>query len=72
MQEVSGEETGSRASLLDVSNVRVEDGSSLSLVGNLRGIAKLQGLPLVPDIHNPVLLPLLWRVGSLGLQGDIE
>ncbi len=72
MQEMPGEEAGSRAPLLDVSDMRVENGSSLSLAGSLRGTAKLQGFPSVPDIYNGVLLRLLRSLGDLGIQGDIE
>ena len=67
-----GEETGSRASLLNVSDMRVEDGSSLPLAGDLRGSAELQSLPPVSDIYDCFLLRLLRGFGDLGLQRDIE
>jgi len=67
-----GEETRSRTPLLDVSEVRFEDGSSLSMVGNLRRVTKLQGFPPIPNIHNIILLLVLRRLGNVGLEGDIE
>ena len=49
-----------------------EDGSSLSLAGELCGTAELQGVSPVPHIYNGILLRLLRGFGDLGLEGDIE
>ncbi len=72
MQEMPSQETRSCASLLDMSDVRFEDGSSLPLVGDMRGVAKLQSFPSVPHIHDAVLFRLLWGIWGVGLEGDIE
>lgn len=72
LQEVPGQETRSRPSLLDVSHMRAEDGSPLPLAGDLRGTTKLQSFSSFPYIHDVVLLPLLRSLGDLGIQGDIE
>lgn len=72
MQEMPGAEAGSRAPLLNVPDVRIEDGSSLPLAGYLCGTSKLQSLPPIPHIYNVVLLRLLRGLGDLGLQGDIK
>jgi len=63
-----GEETRSRTPLLDVSDVRSEDGSSLSMASDLRGATKLQGFPPLPDIHDIILLLVLRRLGNVGLE----
>jgi hypothetical protein len=65
-------EAGSRASLLYVSDLCVEDGSSLSLARNMCRAAELQGVFAVFDIYNAVLLSLLWGQRYLGLEGDFE
>ena len=67
-----GAEAGSSTSLLDLPNVRTEDGSSLPMAGNMRWIAQLQGVPLVPYIYDLVLLCLLRSVGNVGVEGDSE
>lgn len=72
MQEMPGAEAGSRAPLLNMPDLRIEDGPSLSLAGYLCGTAKLQSLSPLPYIYNVVLLRLLRGVGDLGLQGDIK
>ena len=72
LQEMPGAEAGSRAPLLNVPDVRIEDGSSLPLAGYLCGTAKLQSLPPLSYIYNVVLLRLLRGLGDLGLQGDIK
>lgn len=69
---MSGSEAGSRTSLLDMSDLRAEDGSPLPLVGNMCRVAKLQSLPPLLDLHNIVLLRLLWSFCGLGLEGDTE
>lgn len=72
LQEMPGAEAGSRAPLLNMPDLRIEDGPSLSLAGYLCGTAKLQSLPPLPHIYNVVLLRLLRSLGDLGLQGDTK
>lgn len=69
---MSGSEARSSASLLDMSNLRFEDGSSLPVAGNLRGITKLQNVSAVFDLHNLLLLRLFRSICCLGLEGNIE
>lgn len=72
LQEMSGTETRSRTSLLNMSNLRAEDGSSLPLVGDMCGIAQLQSFPPLPDIHDPVLFRLLWSFSRMGVEGNCK
>lgn len=65
-------ETRSGASLLDMQDLRAEDGPPLPLAGDMCRTSKLQGLPAFPHLHDPVLLRLLRSVGVLGLPGDSD
>jgi hypothetical protein len=65
-------QTGSRASLLDVSDLRAEDGSSLSMACYMCWVAELQGVFAVPDLYDAVLLSLLWGERYLGLEGNTQ
>lgn len=60
-------ETRSDTSLLDVWEVRVEDGSPLSMAGDVRGHAKLQGIHIVSGLHELVLLVVFRSVGVVGM-----
>jgi len=59
---------GSRASLLDVPNLRTEDGPSLSLVGDVCGFAQLQGVSAVLNLYITILLGRFCSFGVLGLE----
>lgn len=72
MQEMSGQKARSVSSLLDMRDLCVKNGSSLSMVGYLRWIAKLQGFSPIPDIHDIILCSLLRRIRNLGLEGGFE
>ena len=65
-------EARSLASLLDMPDLCIEDGSSLPMASYMPRAAKLQSISTLPHIHDVILLGLLWRVGCLGVEGDIE
>ena len=52
-------EAGSRSSLFNMSEVRIEDGSPLPLVGYMCGVEELQGFLAVPHLHEHLLLAVL-------------
>ncbi len=52
--------------------MRFENGSSLSLAGDVCRIEKLQGLPAVPPLHDVLLLALLRCDVDLALGGSLE
>lgn len=65
-------EAGSRPSLFDVQAMRVEDGSSLPVAGNVRWALQLQGFFTVSDLHLRILLGLFCGGISLDLDRDAE
>jgi hypothetical protein len=65
-------ETRPRTSLLNMPDMRIEDGPSLSLAGKLCWLAQLQGLPVIPHIHVALLHSLLCCCVSLGLARALE
>lgn len=51
-----------------MSTMCIEDGPSLPLVGDVSGIAELQGLCSVLDLHDALLHSLLRRLDGLDLE----
>ena len=68
---MSGEETGSRASLLNVQEVRAEDGPPLSVASNMRRTTKLQTFLAVPYLRDIILLGVFWSIGNLAVGRDL-
>lgn len=69
---MSGPETRSRTSLLDVQTLCFEDGSSLPMAGDMRGIEKLQAVLIVSHIYDHVLLAVFRGHGNLAVDGSFE
>lgn len=69
---MSGSETRSRTSLLDMQTLCFEDGSSLPVAGDMRGIAKLQAVLVVSHIYDHLLLVGFCGHGNVALDGSFE
>lgn len=69
LQEMSVCETGSLASLFILWEMCVEDGSSLSVAGNMRWTSELQAIYTLLGIHESVLLVGIHDLVFVGLDG---
>lgn len=69
LQEMSMCQARSLASLLFLWEMCVEDGSSLSVVGDMRWTAELQAIHTLPGIHESVLLVGFHDLVSVGVDG---
>ena len=68
LQEMPSSKTRSRPSLLHLSTMRPENGSSLPLASDVRGVAELQGLSTVLDLYHFVLLDMFCCHSYMGLE----
>ena len=63
-------QTGPGAPLLNMQALRAEDGSPLSVAGDLRQTVQLQSIPAVLDIYVDLLLGGFHRRGTVDMDGD--
>ena len=68
---MSGEEARSRAPLLNMQEVRAEDGSPLPVASNMRRTTKLQTFLAVPYLRDIILLGVFWSIGHLAVGRDL-
>lgn len=67
LQEMQQHQAGQDASLLNLREVRAEDGPSLSLVSDMRRVEELQGIHTILGLHELVLLGVFRSSGHLGV-----